>query len=42
MSGSKVTEGLRLTVAPIKVFEGTDSKEQRVATTRQGTAESLV
>lgn len=42
MSGSKVTEGLRLTEAHIKVFEGIVSKEQRVATTRQGIAEALL
>lgn len=42
MLGSKVTEGLRLTEARKKVFEGNDSKEQQVATTRQGLAATLV
>jgi hypothetical protein len=41
-SGSKVTEGLGLTEARIKVFEGIDSKEQRVTTTRQVIAETLL
>jgi hypothetical protein len=37
-----MSEGLRLTEARIKVFEGIDSNEQRVAATRQGIWKRLI
>jgi hypothetical protein len=36
MWGSQMSEGLRLTEARIKVFEGINSNERRVAATIQG------